>query len=112
MDQLQVRYEVMPTATLIFGVGVDRDLNRHLGLRADLRAFGNLNELRTRIDTSPVSVSPSTPAVTFRSLVNPDLQVSTNPQITSLSLYGVDHFESFLARGALPSFSAGVFFRF
>jgi hypothetical protein len=112
-DQLQVRYEVMPAPIGIFGVGVERDLTRHLGVRAELRSFLKINEIRTRIDTSPISGPTPPPVVVLRGGVNPDMAISTNPnRQTSLSLFGVDHFESSTAVGSQPSFSAGLFFRF
>ena len=53
------------------------------------------------------------PVVTIRNNVNPDVQVSTvSGRTTSLSLQGVDHFDSFRATGGLPAFNVGVFLRF
>jgi hypothetical protein len=111
-DQLQVRYEIEPTVIGIFGVGVERDLMRHLGIRAEVRSFLNANLLRTRIDARPISGPTAPPFVNFRGGVNPDLQVSTTASPTSLSLQGVDHFDSFRAKGDLPTLSVGVFLRF
>jgi hypothetical protein len=111
-DQVQVRYELMPTTMGILGVGVERDLRPHIGVRAEVRSFLNANQIRTRIDARPVSGPTSPPFVNFRGGVNPDLQVSTTASPTSLSLQGVDHFESFTAKGHVPTVSVGLFFRF
>lgn len=111
-DQVEVRYDLMPTGMGILGVGVERDLGRRLGVRAELRSFLNVNRIRTRIDARPISGPAAPPFVNFRGGVNPDVQVSTTASPTSLSLQGVDHFESFSAKGNLPTFSVGLFFRF
>jgi hypothetical protein len=111
-DQVQVRYELEPNGIGIFGAGVERSLARHLGVRAEVRSFLSANMIRTRIDTRPISGPMAPPFVNFRGGVNPDLQVSTTASPTSLSLLGVDHFDSFRAKGNLPTFIAGVFLRF
>jgi hypothetical protein len=111
-DQVQVRHEVMPTGIGILGAGVERDLSRHVGIRAEIRSFLNINQVRTRIDTLPLAAPGTPPFVNFRGGVNPDLQVSTTSSPTSLSLQGVDHFDSFSATGSLPTLSVGMFFRF
>jgi hypothetical protein len=111
-DQVRVRFQIQPTLVKIFGVGVERDLNRHLAVRADLRSFLGANAVRIRVDTQPISEPVPPFALTTRG-VNPSLQISTNPQFqSSLSLQGVDHFDSFTGAGPLPMFSAGVVLRF
>jgi hypothetical protein len=110
-DQLQVRYEVLAAPIGILGVGVERRLTGHLGLRADLRAFTGANAVRTRIDARPISGPTAPPFANQRYGTNPSLQVSTNSP-TSLSLQGVDHFDSLEVVGGLTSFSAGMYFTF
>jgi len=112
-DQVQVRYEAQPSPVGIVGVGVERDLNRHLGFRAEWRAFlGGANDVRTRLDTAPVS-TPAPLGAVIRRGRSPALQVAVPGFLpTSLSLQGVDHFHSFEGRSQLSSVSGGVFFRF
>jgi len=115
-DQLQITYESDFAVIGIFGVGVERDVNAHIGVRADFRTFLNANALRIIIDTQPVpafaQVPPSAPATTRRA-TNPSVQITTNPTLSSsLSPQGVGHFVAYKGTGNLPSFSGGVFFRF
>jgi hypothetical protein len=112
-DQVQVRYEVQPAPFGMFGVGVERDLQRHLGVRIDLRVFTKVNDIRTRLDTQPISGPTPPPTGAVRAGGTPDIQISTTPaRQTSLSLQGVNHFDSFEGTGNLSTVSAGVYFRF
>src|SRR5262249_53335045 len=114
-DQLRIRYELQPAPIGIFGVGVERSVSAHLGVRAEFRSFLSVNQVRTRIDTQPIfGTGPPIPTAAIRSGGNPDLQISSNPAVipTTLSLQGVDHFDAFEAKGNLGVLSAGVFFRF
>jgi hypothetical protein len=112
-DQLRIRYEMLPAPFQILGVGVERGLSAHVGVRADFRSFLGVNQVRTRIDTAPISGPTPPPTGVIRAGGTPDVQISTNPSFpTTLSLQGIDHFDSFEARGNLSTFSAGVFLRF
>jgi hypothetical protein len=112
-DQLRIRYEMLPAPFGIIGVGVERGVSAHIGVRADFRSFLGVNQVRTRIDTRPTSGPTPPPVATIRAGGTPDIQVSTNPLLpTTLSLQGVDHFDAFEAKGNLATFSAGVFLRF
>jgi len=112
-DRLRIRYEILPAQFGIAGVGVERGLSAHVGVRAEFRSVLSVNQVRTRIDTAPISGPTPPPFGVIRSGGTPDVQVSTNPSVpTTLSLQGVDHFDSFEAKGNLGTFSAGVFLRF
>jgi hypothetical protein len=113
-DQLRVQFQTQPAPIGILGFGVEHDLMRHLGVRAEGRWFLQADSLRIRVDTFPQPALPQGPqSAVIRRGTNPSLQVSSNPAApTSLSLQGVNRFFSFEGTGNLPSFSAGLFFRF
>ena len=109
-DQLRIRYEMLLAPFSVVGVGVERGVSAHVGVRAEFRSFLGVNQVRTRIDSRPISGPTSAPFTTVRAVGTPDVQVSTNPAVpTTLSLQGVDHFDSFEVKGNLATFSDRCF---
>jgi hypothetical protein len=114
-DQIRIQFQPQPAIVKVIGVGVEGNLMRHLGVRADVRAVLGANRIRTRLDTAPTNVPAGKLAVQARG-ASPSLQISANLQLSgqqsSLSLPGVNHFDTFEAAGRLVLVSVGAFFRF
>jgi hypothetical protein len=113
-DQVQVKYELQPTQMGLFGVGAQKEFAGHVGIRVEWRKFTKASSVRTRLDAFPISGPTGQPQViNLRAGGTPDIQTSTNPaRPTSLSLQGVNHFDSFEAKGDLSTVTAGLYFRF
>jgi hypothetical protein len=110
-DQVLVRFQVQPAVVSVVGGGVEGFLFNYLGVRADVRAILGGNRIRTRLDTAPMPIPGAPPNAAVRA-VDPSIQIANNGLPTSLSLPGVNHFNSFEGAGRLMLVSVGAFFRF
>jgi hypothetical protein len=113
-DQIQVTYKTQATVVKVFGIGVERELGHHLGVRGEARGFIDANSIKLRLDTNPVTQLQAPPLNgVVRRGMNPSLQIASNPNfVSSLSLQGVNHVETSTMNGNVWSYSVGVFVRF
>ena len=109
-DQVLVQLRARPALITVVGTGVQRDLSRHFGFRADIRVLLRATDLVLDVYTAPVN-TPANPAARIVRGPGPQLHFSNTDAFPS-SLSMPIGFRTFSGIGRQVEMSAAYFVRF